>query len=172
MLDRSTLQRHANRPRRFQFNQAFQKNQMGKILPLVILSLAHTQHALDTADSDCMSLCTLVGGCGTISTACHSGSCLNIFKYREGICLETGDGSCARSEPLSCADAARLNPTRACTRIMPDSYCKLNSSVNKRVCHGIGAGIGGLPCRIGIRGCDGSQPYSCDAAIVHTYTPV
>ncbi len=87
-----------------------------------------------------------------------------MFKYRDGVCLETGDGSCASANPLTCDEAEFLNPHKACARLMVGSYCK--GGGNARVCHGIGTGVAKRPCRIGMRGCDASRPFSCDSAII------
>jgi hypothetical protein len=128
--------------------------------------LAKVFHAVDPRDTDCASLCPLVGGCGNVTTACVDDKCSNMYKYGDGICLDTGDGTCDKSTPLACDAAIRLNPDRACGALLPGSYCKLNHVNDARVCQGLGTDSSGNACVIGTDGCDPSKPYSCDDAIV------
>ena len=137
-----------------------------RIAILSMLWLAAAKN-LSIVDKDCNSLCKLVGGCDDQGSYCReNGTCHNMYRYRRGVCLYMEDGNCPSKYPVSCEQAALINPDTSCQQITPSSYCKVNKSGNSRVCHGIGTLINGLPCQLGTAGCLSSRPFTCDSAII------
>jgi hypothetical protein len=144
----------------------YRKISVATMRNLIFACLALVTHAGSLFDSDCISVCKLVGGCPSGSYCKSNGTCHGLFNYKDGLCLFGEGYGCPTTSPLLCKHARILNPDLACARLLSGSYCKVNSASNARVCQGIGRGFDGSPCRIGRLGCRESRPFSCDYAII------